>query len=268
MNARTAMPLLLVVMTAGSGTLVSGQIVRVQGDQGQDCNCNNTYIMDSASGKEVIETHTRGHYYQITSIHNKTTELYIDDKKIAESEYPKYAAVVEKIEFQVREDERQGRLDREQGERDRKQGELDRAQGDRDREQGDRDREQGERDRKQGELDREQGERDREQGDRDREQGERDREQGQWDRQQAADDRAMMRSLVSYIVTEGIVPNTESLKSMVLTDTAFIVNGVKQSEKLLITLKDKFGVWARNGLSYGDHQAHGTTVFFYKENFE
>ena len=78
----------------------------------------------------------------------------------------------------------------------------------------------------------------------------------------------MMRSLVSYIVTEGIVPNTESLRSMVLTDTAFIVNGVKQPQKLLITLKDKFGVWARDGVSYGDHQAQGTTVFFYKEHFE
>src|ERR1700733_3999669 len=188
MNARTAMLLLLVVMTAGSGTIVRGQVVRVQGDQVQDCNCNNNYFMDSASGKEVIETHTRGHYYQITSIHNKTTELYIDDKKIAESEYPKYAAVIEKIETQVREDERQGRLDREQGERDRKQGELDREQGERDRKQGELDRAQGDRDREQGERDRVQGDRDREQGERDKKQGELDREQGDRDREQGERD--------------------------------------------------------------------------------
>jgi colicin import membrane protein len=265
MNARTAMPFLLVIMTAGSASVT----------RGQDCSCNNTYTMDSASGKEVIETHTRGHDYKITSIHNKTTELYIDDTKIAESEYPKFASVIEKIQLQVRADERQGRLDREQGERDRKQGEIDREQGERDRRQGEIDQEQGERDSRQGEMDREQGERDRRQGEmdrgqgeRDREQGERDREQGDWDRQQAANDMAMMRALVRYIVAEGIVPNTESLKSMVLTDTAFIVNGVRQPEEVLVTVKEKFGGWATHGLSYGTRQAAGTTVFFRKANFD
>jgi hypothetical protein len=159
-------------------------------------------------------------------------------------------------------DREQEKRDREQEYRNKEQEEKDRIQGKNDQEQGERDREQGERDRAQGEKDREQGQRDREQGERDRQQGQRDREQGERDRQEAEAERRMMRDLLDDLVTEKIVPDVNSINSVVLTDTELVVNDKKQSPQLQQKIKDKYGKWAKCGISYGCCQASGTTIHF------
>jgi hypothetical protein len=274
MNARTAMPLLLLVMTVGAGTVV----------RAQKCSCYDAYSMDSASGKEVFQTYTRGHEYKITSIRSKTTELYIDNKKVDESEFPKYADVIEGIETDMRQDARDAENDREEARRDREEERIERIAEDRERVQERAERIAEDRERVQERAERiaedrerveereqERVERIAEKQEKDAERAERaierDDEDADSDQQDDADDREMMRALVSYIVAEGIVPNTESLKSMALTDNGFVVNGVKQSQKQFVTLKEKFGDWVRKGLSYGTHQAPGTAVFFYKLSF-
>ena len=156
----------------------------------------------------------------------------------------------------------QEKRDREQEKKDRIQEIQDRKQEEKEREQGMRDKEQGDRDRAQGQLDREQGQRDREQGERDREQGQRDREQGERDRQEAEAERRMMRDLLDDLVTEKIVPDVKSINSVVLTDTELVVNDKKQSPQLQQKIKDKYGKWAKCGISYGCCQTSGTTIHF------
>jgi colicin import membrane protein len=157
--------------------------------------------------------------------------------------------------------------DREQEERagqkrDWEQAERDREQAERDREQSIRDRAQGEQDRKQAERDQEQSVRDREQGERDREQGQRDREQGERDRKEAEEERRMMRELLDDLVTEKIVLDVKSINSFVLTDSELMVNDKKQTPQLQQKMKDKYGKWAKCGISYGCCQTPGTTIHF------
>jgi hypothetical protein len=81
-------------------------------------------------------------------------------------------------------------------------------------------------------------------------------------------DIAMMSALVRYLVLGNFVADIHSLNSLALTDDALFINGVKQAEKVHLTLKEKFPEWARHGVSYGKSQAPGTSIFFYKETFD
>jgi len=187
---------------------------------------------------------------------------------------------------QAERDQEQAGRDREQAERDRAQADKDRQQAERDQEQAVRerqrdqqqarqdqqqaikDREQGEREREQDQQqarrDQEQAVKDREQGERDREQGQRDREQGERDREAAKEERRQMRNIIRELVDEKIIPDAQSLNSMVLTETAFIVNGTKQPQQVLLKFKEKYPSFVHAGLTYGDCdcQTQGTTIHF------
>jgi phage-related minor tail protein len=160
---------------------------------------------DSANDpNKSITMYKNGDVYKIKVTNEKITEMYIDDKKVPESDFPKYATMVKEILEQVKRDEEQAARDREQAERDRKQAdkdrqqaerdrqraELDRAQAEKDRQQADRDRERAVQDRAQADKNREQVQRDRAQAERDRAQADKDREQAGRDRQRADQDRA------------------------------------------------------------------------------
>jgi colicin import membrane protein len=163
---------------------------------------------------------------------------------------------------QADEDRKQADRDQEQANKEQQQARQDQQQAVKDREQGERDREQGQKDREQGEHDRQQGQRDREQGERDKEQGQRDREQGERDRKEAEAERRMMRDLLDDLVTEKIAPDVKSINSFALTDTELVVNGKKQSPQLQQKLKDKYGKWAKCGISYGCCETSGTAIHF------
>jgi hypothetical protein len=192
---------------------------------------------------------------------------------------------VEKDREQADKDRIQADKDRQQADRDRDQADLDRQQADKDREQMKVRREKSEADRFQYEKDRErlvqekkeiqnereqteisrnqatrdreraamdtkQAEKDRSQAGRDREQADRDRSQAELDRKQADADRKLMEAMINEVVTEKMADNKEAIKSLILSDTELLVNGIKQSDSLHNKFKTKYLKKAGNRISY------------------
>src|SRR6185437_5539683 len=187
---------------------------------------------DKSSEKDILTIYKGAHSYKEVSVAGKTTEVYVDDKPVAGSEIPHYDSLIQVMRTDVDQQNR------------------DLARSD----------EEDARDEAQGENSWEQGQRDRKQGQRDRKQGQRDREQGQRDREQAQKDRAQVREIIQFVLDKKIVPDQAHLNGLVLTDTAFYVNGVKQPEAIQQTLKAKYPDWAHNGISYGDGCAAGVNI--------
>lgn len=238
---------------------------------------NSNYHIFDGNGKEVLNTNWDGHVYTVTRMGGVTTDLCVDNKKIAPADRAKYDSLVTGILKQVEADEAQAAIDRQQADRDRSQADRDRAQAAIDREQGDRDRrqaqhdqEQARRDQAQAEVDRQQAARDREQAvhdqeqtARDREQAERDRRQAAEDRRQAAEDRENLRRLTAFLVEKKLIPDTASLKSLLLTDDELIINGKKADPAIHKEIKEKYGRWAHLGFSYGTDCNCGASIHFH-----
>jgi hypothetical protein len=245
---------------------------------------NSNYHIFDGTGKEVLNTHWKGHVYLITRTDGIVTDLCVDNKKIAGADRAKYDSVVGRILKQFEADEAQGEIDRAQGERDRRQGEIDRQQGDRDREQARHDQEQAQRDREQAQHDQEQAEHDRAQGEidrqqaardreqavhdqeqaaHDREQAEQDRKQAAEDRRQAAEDRENFRKLVVVLIDKKLITDAGSLKNLLLTDDELVVNGKKVSPEIHKEIKEKYSKWAHQGLSVGDGCNCGVSIHFH-----
>jgi hypothetical protein len=211
-------------------------------------------VMTDMSGESLINFTEDGHRYKIRLTGSKITEMYVDDKKVAEEDYAKYDSLVKKILAQIEKDRKQAEEDRKQAEKDRQQADKDREQANEDRKQAEKDRERADQDRKQADKDREQAEKDRQQADEDRKRADRDREQAEKDRVQAGKDRAqaeidrkqaeedrkLLEEMITDVVKEKLVENKEALKSLVLDDTEFSVNGVKQPDNLHSKFKAKY----------------------------
>ena len=120
----------------------------------------------------------------------------------------------------------------------------------RDAEQARRDAEEAEKDVLQAQRDRIQASQDAEQAVRDREQAVRDRKQAERDRVQAEEDRAIMKSMFSELVKDGIVPNEKSITSVFLNEYVLAVNGKKQPDEVFKKYKDKFVVRQGFTISY------------------
>jgi len=161
-------------------------------------------------------------------------------------------------------DRLQADRDKEQAERDRKQSDLDRLQAEKDRAQAVRDQEQAKRDRAQAELDRQQADRDRAQAELDRQQAAKDRIQAEKDRKEAEE---LMKNLIDEMISDKLIKDKESLNGFRLTEDAFVVNGVKQSQELHTKYMQKFIKRAGYGIYYGsDSRGGGRGYFFGKQN--
>jgi len=205
---------------------------------------------DKSSEKDVLTIYKGPHTYKEVSVAGKTTEVYVDDNRVADGEVPHYDSLIQVMRADVNDDDRRfARMD-EKMDRDeeRTERERERAQEQRERAQEQRERAQ------------EQRERDQEQAQRDREQAQIDREQGERDRAKAEQDMAAMRDLIQVLVNKKVVSDPEHVSSLVLTDTALYVNGVKQPNELHQSIKGKYSDWAHYGLSYGNSQAPTTFI--------
>jgi colicin import membrane protein len=209
------------------------------------------------SGKENVTTYQQGHVYDMMIVNDKMIGLEVDNKRIDPADFHRYDSILQAIRSEFKEDNDRQEEERAEEKRDGEQADRDREQAERDREQAVRDRVQGEQDRKEAERDQEEAVRDRaqarqdqQQAVKDREQGQRDREQGERDRKEAEAERRMMRDLLDDLVTEKIAPDVKSINSFVLTDTELVVNDKKQSPQLQQKMKDKYGKWAKCGISY------------------
>ena len=220
---------------------------------------------DKSSEKDILTIYKGAHSYKEVSVAGKTTEVDVDDKPVAASEIPHYDSLIQVMRTDVDQQNRDLARSDEEDARDETQGDRDQAQQDREqwqreKEQAVREREQARQEREQGQRDRDQGQLDREQGQRDREQGQRDREQGERDREQAKRDKAQMKEIIQFVIDKKIIPDQAHLDGLVLTDSAFYVNGVKQSATIHQALKEKYADWAHYGVSYGNGCASGVNI--------
>jgi membrane protein involved in colicin uptake len=170
-----------------------------------------TRISSSNNDDSFINMTEDGHSYKIRLNGTNVREMEIDGKKIPESEFNKYDALIKRILKQMEED--------------RKQAELDRKQAEKDREQADKDRVQAELD---------------------RQQAEKDRAQAEIDRKQAEEDRKLFEQMVTEIISEKLVESRSALTSLSLDSKEFTINGVKQTDAMRQKfaakyLKDKNG---------------------------
>lgn len=287
-------PSLTNVNVSGSGTESNPQILFLQDVDGK------TYSIKRVE-KKIQEMYVNGEklsadkYTQYEAMIQELDEQIERDHQQAERD----RAQAELDRKQAERDRAQAELDRQQAELDRQQADRDRAEAVRDQErakldrlQADRDKEQAERDRKQSDLDRLQAEKDRAQALRDQEQAKRDRAQAELDRQQADRDRAqaeldrqqaakdriqaekdrkeaeeLMKSLIEEMISDKLIKDKESLNGFRLTEDAFVVNGVKQSQELHTKYLQKFIKRAGYGIYYGsDSRGGGRGYFFGKQN--
>jgi hypothetical protein len=205
-----------------------------------------TRISSSNNGESFIDITEDGHSYKIRLNGTTVKEMEVDGKKIPESEFSKYDALVKRILKQIEDDRKQAELDRQQAEKDREQADKDRAQADLDRKQAEKDRAHADDARKQAELDRVQAdkdrlsaeedrknaEKDRAQAELDRKQADKDRAQAEIDRKNAEEDRKLFEQMVTEIISEKLVETRSALTSLSLDNKEFTINGVKQSDAM------------------------------------
>lgn len=239
----------------------------------------NIDVDSSTTPPQIIATCKSDALYNLTISQGRLTSLYVNGKIIPADSFYLYDNLVKRIVDQMKRDSAQAVRDREQAVRDREQAEKDREQAERDEEQAVRDKKQAERDQEQAVRDRTQAEkeaidakmeaerdveqaqadraqterdrkqagrdaeqaiRDKAQAERDSEQAVRDKQQAERDAQQAEEDRALLKSLMTDVVKEGLAPDEKSIVSLTLDGTVFFVNGKKQSDNLQKKFAEKY----------------------------
>jgi colicin import membrane protein len=108
--------------------------------------------------------------------------------------------------------------------------------------QAKRDAEEAKRDADQAKRDAEEARLDAIQARRDEAQAVKDRVQARIDAKHAAEDQARMKSLISELIKEGVVPDEKSLYSLEVSDTDLIINGKKQTEEMRKRLCTQFKI--------------------------
>jgi colicin import membrane protein len=215
MQTRILRAATLILLTVMIDRNSFGQIYEDDGNRSFSMNIS--WAGDDSSRITTV-IYKNGPVYVVQMHGDKVLNFSIDGRNIPLDGLGKYQAVLDSIKIRIKEAEEQAKRDRAQAELDRQQAGKDRVQAELDRRQADRDREQAERDRVQ--------------AGRDREQAEKDREQAEQDRVRAEEDRKMLDSLIRDLVTDGIVPDRESVHSLKVNADEIVVNGKRLPEAM------------------------------------
>jgi len=216
-----------------------------------------------------------GHQYRIKMTGNRITELYRDDVKVAPEDYNKYDSMIKEVLAEVEKQREEANKMRQEAEVQRKKAEEFRAQAEVQRKDAAKQREEAEVQRKQADVFRAEAEKQRGQAEKQRleaekQRGEADkmrleaeqqrkkaeefraqaevqrkdaekqREEAEKQRKVAEKNREMMEKMLDEIVSEKIVDSRDNLKTVELDEKEFVVNGVKQIDKLHARFKEKY----------------------------
>jgi hypothetical protein len=88
---------------------------------------------DKSSEKDILTIFKGAHSYKEVSVGGKTTEIYVDDMQVAQSEAPHYDSLIQVMRTDVDEENRDLARSDEENARDEEQAGRDREQDERDR---------------------------------------------------------------------------------------------------------------------------------------
>lgn len=201
---------------------------------------NISSINSDGSDKTEMNYTEDGRRYKVHLKGSRTVEMYIDDKKIPESDFAKYEPGIRKILEQIEEDRKQADIDRAEAEKHRQLANKQREEVNKMREEAQRDREEAEKHRVQADRDRERANDERKQADRERERANQHREQAEKDRARAEVDRKQMEAMFDELVNDKLITDRESLTSLELDETKLVVNGKEQPGSIHQRYKQKY----------------------------
>lgn len=215
------------------------------------------------------------HQYKIRMTGNKITEMYRDGVKVASEDYSKYESMINEVLAEVKKQReeaekmrQEAEVQRKQADKQRQEAEKQRKEADVQRLQAEKQREEAEEQRKQADVFRAEAEKQRFEAEKQRteadkmrleaeqqrkkadefragaevqrKEAEKQRAEAEVQRREAEKNRALMEKMLDEIVTEKIVSSRDDLKTIQLDDKEFVVNGVKQTDKLHSQFKAKY----------------------------
>lgn len=214
-------------------------------------------INSDGSGEMQMNYTQDGQRYKVKVNDSKIVELYIDDKKIPESDFAKYEPGIKKILAQVEEDRKQANIARAEAEKHRQQASKDRELVHKMREQAETNREQmhklrlqAEQDRKRVSEERIHANREREKATLHRQDAEKHRAQAEIHRKKAEEDRKQMQMMFDELVNDKLVTDRESLTSLELDESKLVVNGKEQPADIHQRYKQKYLKDSQRQLQY------------------
>jgi hypothetical protein len=227
---------------------------------------NNYDISQIEQGKQVerMQMNTNGKVIKVKFVDSKMTELYVNGQKIPAADWGKYDNDLAAIREQKQRNQEQARLNEIQAKKNQEQEKLNAIQEKKNAEQAVRNREQESlnaiqekknaeqalRNQEQERLNAIQEKKNAEQAMRNQEQERLNAIQEKKNAEQAAENERMMNQLTTDLVTDKIIPNDKSLRTLTFRDGAMIVNGVKQSDSIYKKYIEKYSRISKGGFSY------------------
>jgi len=199
-----------------------------------------------------------GKLYEMKLRDSKITEMFIDEKKVQESEFSKYDAMVSELLKEFEERRKKAAIEREKARLQREEGRKQREQASQARRQAMMERTQQQREeRRTAQMERQRANRERglfgrKEANEARMRSNREREQAQQYREQAGAERRMMDKLIDDLQWEDIIDDKEDLKSLLLDKDELTVNGKKQSKSLQKKFKEKYLDGGREKIEFRD----------------
>ena len=208
------------------------------------------------------------HQYKIRMTGNKITEMFRDGVKVAPEDYSKYESLINEVLAEVKKQReeaekmrQEAEVQRKQAEKQRLEAEKQRKEADVQRQQAEKQREEAEQQRKQADVFRAEAEKQRTEASKmrleaeqqrkkadefraeaevQRKEAEKQRAEAEIQRKEAEKTRELMEKMLDEIVSEKITGSRDELKTILLDDKEFVVNGEKQSDKLHRQFKAKY----------------------------